>query len=80
MNNDKAQILDVLQQQLAWVLEQDLILAKIEGKLRVMKELATYRLAHELSFGEVQQLNENLVKLQEEVKLLEAELYKGTVH
>lgn len=80
MTNNNLQILDFIQQQLAWIQEQDLILAKIEGKLLAMKEIAKERLTQELAFLEVQQLNEELSKLQQEVQVLEKELYKGTVH
>lgn len=80
MTNDDQQILDFIQQQLAWVAAQELILAKIEGKLRAMRELAACRLAKEMTFSEVQQLNATLEKLQQEVQALENELDKSTLH
>lgn len=80
MTNDEQQILDFIQQQLAWVAAQELILAKIEGKLRAMRELAAYRLAKEMTFSEVQHLNATLEKLQQEVEALENELDKSTLH
>lgn len=80
MTNDEQQILDFIQQQLAWVAEQDLILAKMEGKLRAMRQLAEYRLEQELSAGELQQVNAEFAGLQREIEVLEGQLYKGTVH
>lgn len=80
MTNDEQQILDFIQQQLAWVAEQDLILAKIEGKLRAMRELAEYRLAQELSADELKEVNAEFEDLQNEIEALEGQLYKGTVH
>ena len=80
MTNDEQQILDFIQQQLAWVAEQDLILAKIEGKLRAMRQLAEYRLVQELSAGELEEVNAEFADLQREIEALEGQLYKGTVH
>ena len=73
-------ILLFLQQQIKWHQEQDFILAKIEGKLYAMRDLAEYRLMHELTFREVQLLNEQIQQLKREVLALEQELYTGMVH
>lgn len=69
-----------LQQQITWLQEQDFILAKIEGKLYAMRDIAEYRLMHELTFREIQMLNEQLQQLKYEVLALEQELHKGTIH
>lgn len=73
-------ILFFLLQQLKWQQEQDFILAKIEGKLYAMRDLAEYRLMHELTFREVQLLNEQLQQLKREVLALEQELHKEIIH
>ena len=77
MDND---VLRFLQQQITWVREQDLILAKIEGKLWAMRALAQYRLDTELMALEVERLNEQLGQLEREVAELELQLDAGTVH
>lgn len=73
-------ILNFLQQQVDWCKEQDEILAEIENKLKVMKALAEYRRAHELTYVEVQRLNEEMRRLQAEVNRLDQRLFKGMVH
>jgi len=73
-------ILLFLQQQIQWHREQDLLLAKIEGKLRAMKALAEYRLVHDLPFNEIQLLNGQLQQLKQEVLILEQELHKEMIH
>lgn len=80
MNQEDRDILEFLQQQIEWHKAQDMILAKIEGKLNAMKQLAEYRLAYELTAGEVQNLNKQLQELKAEVLALEQQLYKGIVH
>lgn len=71
-------ILHFLQQQIDWHKEQDCILEKIEGKLKAMKGLVQYRLEHEMTYNEVQNLNNELNYLKVEVVKLEQALYKGT--
>ncbi|MER1984466.1 MAG: hypothetical protein ABS948_01110 [Solibacillus sp.] len=59
------------QQQLEWFKEQDLLLAKIEGKLRAMRDLAAYRLMYELEAADIELLNDQMQQLQREIVELE---------
>lgn len=73
-------VLAFLLQQIEWHKEQDLILAKIEGKLQAMRELALYRLTDELSSYDIQSLGTQLTQLQQEILVLEWQLDKRMVH
>lgn len=67
-------------EQVQWVKEQDLILAKIEGKLRAMRALAEQRLMCNISNPEIVYLQNELLNLQQEVAQLERSLNSTIVH
>lgn len=67
-------------EQVQWVKEQDLILAKIEGKLRAMRALAEQRLMCDVSNSEIVYLQNELLNLQQEVAQLERSLNSTIVH
>lgn len=59
------------QRQIEWIKEQDLLLAKIEGKLRAMRDLVEYRLHYELDATDIELLKEQIEQLRREVLELE---------
>lgn len=73
-------VLKFLIEQVQWAKEQDIILAKIEGKLLAMRDLAQYRLHYELSEQAIENLQQQLHTLQQEIDALEMKLYSNIVH
>ena len=80
MANDDEQIRAFLYEQWLWVQEQDLLLAKLEGKLKMMRELAYYQLEHQLNEQQSQDLQSQLEQLQREITEIEQQLEQGPSH
>lgn len=77
MNKGDEEQLTFLYEQWRWLQEQDLLLAKIEGKLRAMRALAQHRLDNLLNDWQIHNLQCELQQLQLEVNRLEQELHQG---
>ncbi|OCS89635.1 hypothetical protein [Caryophanon latum] len=73
-------VLKFLIEQVQWAKEQEVILAKIEGKLRVMRTLAQYRLQYVLTAQEIVNLQQQIDVLQLEIDELEHQLNSNIVH
>ncbi|NEU30234.1 hypothetical protein GN156_05490 [bacterium LRH843] len=79
MSKDSQDQKRFLEEQLEWSVEQGRILDKVNEKLHEMKQIAEYALAHNLSAGEKEKLNEQLYVLKDEVNVLERQL-RNVVH
>ncbi|MDQ0231462.1 hypothetical protein [Metabacillus malikii] len=75
MNKDSNQEKDFLKEQLEWTKEQIQILDKIDNKLHEMKAIAVYVTEHSLIHEETKKFQAQLLELQNDVKLLEKQLY-----
>lgn len=73
-------VLKFLIEQVQWAKEQEVILAKIEGKLRVMRTLAQQRLQYVLTAQEIVNLQQQIDVLQLEIDELEHQLNSNIVH
>lgn len=73
-------VLKFLIEQVQWAKEQDIILAKIEGKLLAMRTLAQYRLQYVLTTQEIVNLQQQIDVLQLEIDELEHQLNSNIVH
>ncbi|WP_231889857.1 hypothetical protein [Oceanobacillus sp. Castelsardo] len=67
-----------LEEQIEWCKQQDLILEKIEMRLREMRRLAEYSIKHNLTSIEIEQLNNQLNDLKDEVHVLQKKLQTVT--
>jgi predicted metal-dependent hydrolase len=79
MDKDQQELKEFLEQQLQWIKKQDAILQEIDEKLHEMKRIAEYRLEHELSSAEINELNRKLNELKRDVHVLENQL-REVVH
>lgn len=77
MTNNDEHILAFLYEQWRWMQEQDLLLAKIEGKLRAMRDLAQQRVDNPLTEWQLQNLQGEFRQLQAEIEELEQALNDG---
>ena len=73
-------ILKFLQEQLKWTQEQDSVLAEIEAKLIAVKDITEYRLKSDLTFEQIDLLNDHVQQLLLEVNQLQQLLDSGNIH